>query len=168
MLYKERSRIIKALLPLYRCSRPVHRPLSAFVKTGSRVFKVWQVSISFYAILAGAVCIVNTGSIIWASVSFSTVNGVTTLLQGDCSTVSQWDTWIHLAINILSILLLGGSNYTMQCLAAPTRAEIDESHSKASWLDIGTPSVRNLTRIHWKRSVTWLLLALSSVPLALM
>ncbi|KAL8848269.1 MAG: hypothetical protein Q9221_006707 [Calogaya cf. arnoldii] len=56
----------------------------------------------------------------------------------------------------------------MQCLGSPTREEIDRAHAKRRWLDVGVPSVRNLRNISPKRAVTWFLLAISSVPLALM
>jgi hypothetical protein len=53
----------------------------------------------------------------------------------------------------------------MQRLVAPTRKEIDDAHAKRKWLDIGIPSVRNLTLINKTRVFLWLLLGLSSVPL---
>lgn len=66
-------------------------------------------------------------------------------------------------------MLLGASNYTMQVLCAPTRAEVDQAHAKGDWLDIGVPSFRNIMgRISKKRVVLWWLLALSSIPVHLM
>ena len=55
----------------------------------------------------------------------------------------------------------------MQCLSAPTRKEVDEAHAKGKWLDIGVPSVRNLTNIAKPRVGMWLGLALTSLPLHL-
>ena len=75
---------------------------------------------------------------------------------------------MHLAINILSTLLLGASNYSMQCLSSPTRSDIDKAHSQGIWLDIGVPSVRNLRRLSTTRIVLWWLLAISSIPLHLL
>lgn len=74
----------------------------------------------------------------------------------------------HLVINILSTLLLGACNYSMQCLSSPTRAEIDKAHNKGVWLDIGVPSVRNLRRLSTARVTLWWLLAISSIPLHLL
>lgn len=76
--------------------------------------------------------------------------------------------WLHLIINILSTLLLGASNYSMQCLSSPTRSEIDKAHRQKLWLDIGVPSVRNLRRISASRIALWWLLAASSIPLHLL
>ncbi len=65
-------------------------------------------------------------------------------------------------------MLLGASNYTMQCLSAPTRSEVDKAHSQGIWLDIGVPGVRNLRRISGVRITLWWLLAISSIPLHLL
>ena len=78
------------------------------------------------------------------------------------------DLWLHLGINLLSTLLLGASNYTMQCLSAPTRDEIDKAHQQRISLDVGTLSFQNLRRISWRRVILWWLLALSSIPLHFM
>ncbi|OJJ82358.1 uncharacterized protein ASPGLDRAFT_531052 [Aspergillus glaucus CBS 516.65] len=56
-------------------------------------------------------------------------------------------TGAHLVINILSTLMLAGSNFTMQCLCAPTRKDLDRAHQSNRWLDIGAPSIRNLRSI---------------------
>lgn len=73
--------------------------------------------------------------------------------------------WLHLAINVLGTILLGASNYCMQCLSFPTRDEVNKAHSRGAWLDIGVPSVRNLRQISSKRLALWWLLAVSSIPL---
>ncbi|EXJ72124.1 uncharacterized protein A1O5_04628 [Cladophialophora psammophila CBS 110553] len=88
--------------------------------------------------------------------------------NGHCGKVQTMDTWIHLAINTLSTLLLGGSNYCMQCLSAPTRVDIDRAHAKGEFLDVGVPSVRNLRRIPGSKMILWWALGLSSIPLHLM
>ena len=56
----------------------------------------------------------------------------------------------------------------MQCLAAPTREELDRAHGRHSWLDIGVNSVRNLWRINTVRALLWLVLAVSSLPFHLL
>lgn len=56
----------------------------------------------------------------------------------------------------------------MQCLVAPSRAEVDKAHSKGTYLDIAVPSVRNLRLISKYKVFLWLVLAVSSVPLHLM
>jgi hypothetical protein len=92
------------------------------------------------------------------------------VFHGSCEEATTMNTWSHLAINVLSTGLLAGSNYCMQCLVAPTRKEVDRAHrqSPPRWLDIGLPSVRNLSFIDWRRTILWILLALSSLPLHLL
>jgi hypothetical protein len=105
---------------------------------------------------------------VWAFIRFGSTNGVGTLYEGNCDIVNSWSLWLHILINVLSSALLGASNYTMQILSAPTRRECDRAHANNDWVDIGIISLRNLTRIGWKRSAAWILLALSSVPIHLL
>ncbi|KAH5234289.1 hypothetical protein HBI62_025840 [Parastagonospora nodorum] len=89
------------------------------------------------------------------------------LLDGDCDRVEFLNTAVHVLINVLSTIVLSGSNYCMQCLSAPTRAEVDRAHASGKWLDVGIPSIRNVRHLSWKRIILWFVLALSSLPLHL-
>jgi hypothetical protein len=90
------------------------------------------------------------------------------IFADDCHKVNKLNTWLHLLVNVLSTILLSASNYCMQCLSAPTRAEVDKAHFKGLWLDIGVPSMRNLRFISKQRVIVWALLGLSSLPLHLL
>ena len=90
------------------------------------------------------------------------------LWQGDCDKARQLNIGIHLVINILSTLMLSASNYAIQCLWAPTRAEIDAAHAQRFWLHIGVLSPRNIRKISAGRVFLGLLLATSSLPLHLL
>ena len=105
---------------------------------------------------------------IWAVSTCGVQNGLGTLHEGDCKRTATLTFWAHLAINILSTLLLGASNYSMQCLSSPTRSEIDKAHSQGMCLDVGVPSIKNLRRLSTSRVLLWWLLAISSVPLHLL
>lgn len=118
--------------------------------------------------LAAMVLGLNVVLASWANAKYQTSGGIGTLYMGDCTTVKRINQWSHLAINILSTLLLGSSNYCMQLLVAPTRFEVQEAHRKSVWLDIGTPSVKNLRWISWKSVLTWCSLGLSSAFLHLL
>ena len=118
--------------------------------------------------VAALVLIINLILTIWAVAKSGVQDGLGTLYDGSCSKTASLTFWIHLAINILSTLLLGASNYSMQCLSSPTRGEIDKAHRQGIWLDIGVPSVRNLRRLSTTRIVLWWLLAISSIPLHLL
>ncbi|KAL6712992.1 hypothetical protein ACLMJK_009388 [Lecanora helva] len=117
---------------------------------------------------SGLVLLLNITATIWAATTWSTEGGIGTLQKGNCKHSSNLGFWIHLMINILSTALLGASNYTMQCLASPTRSEIDKAHQRGSSVDIGLPSVRNFWSIARHRKVLWGLLALTTVPLHLL
>jgi hypothetical protein len=113
------------------------------------------------------VFLINLVITIWGSWNPKSGGDAGILYTGDCEKVRQLNVGIHVLINILSTVLLSGSNYCMQCLSAPTRKEIDEAHAKGVWLDVGIPSVRNLDMIKTQRFVLWLLLGFSSLPLHL-
>ena len=102
-----------------------------------------------------------------AATKWNPVQGIATAYTGDCGVAARWTTAIHLLINVLSSLLLGASNYTMQRLVAPTRGDIDKAHARKKWLDIGMPSIRNLSSISKGRLALWIMLGLSSAPLHL-
>ena len=120
------------------------------------------------AIVAAVVLVINLVFMIWALSKSRVQNGLGTVQDGGCKRTKTVTFWIHLAINVLSTLLLGASNYSMQCLSSPTRSEIDKAHRQGIWLDIGVLSVKNLRRLSTRRIVLWWLLAISSIPLHLL
>lgn len=122
--------------------------------------------VAFSAISALIVLLINTSGVIWAAVKQS--DGFATLYVGSCDTSAVISQGLHLLINVLSTLLLGGSNYCMQCLISPTRDEIDTAHAQQKSLGLGSPGMRNLIYISWKRTAVWLVLGISSLPLHLL
>ncbi len=131
-----------------------------------RKFEAWQTWILICAVGAGVTFCFNLALTIWAS-TFGVKNGTATIKLGNCSDIKTWDLWFHLGINVLSSTLLAASNYTMQCLSAPVREEIDKGHRERIALDIGIPSLKNLRRISRIKLILWGLLAVSSIPLHL-
>jgi len=125
-------------------------------------------SVFVCAVTAGTVLAINFMLTMWASIRYGLNGGLATLQEGSCQKTKSLSLWLHLAINILSTVLLSASNYCMQCLASPTREEVDRAHRRRIWLDIGVPSVRNLRQISWYKIVLWWLLALSGIPLHLL
>ena len=119
------------------------------------------------AFAAIATCILNLILTIVAVTKYGMLGGLGTLQIGDCNTTKRLSQWLHLLINILSTILLGASNYSMQGLSSPTRQMIDEAHQRGVWLDIGVPSVRNIRWLSRPRITIWCLLAFSSIPLHL-
>lgn len=133
----------------------------------------WKIGVRYCALSGSLVFLMNTIFLLVGEgragfPSLSSNEGKRVLYSGQCDTTKEINIVIHLLINVLSTVLLGASNYCMQCMSAPTRAEADRSHASFKWVDIGIPSVRNLGRIRGLRVVLWLLLGLSSLPLHLL
>ncbi|KAK3686035.1 hypothetical protein B0T22DRAFT_518467 [Podospora appendiculata] len=53
-----------------------------------------------------------------------------TIMSGSCASVNSADTWIHLAMNVNSAILLAATNFAMQAWTALTRSEIDQVHAE--------------------------------------
>ncbi|KAF6808856.1 hypothetical protein CPLU01_15603 [Colletotrichum plurivorum] len=85
----------------------------------------------------------------------------------DCQTITAINTTLHLLINILSTIVLASSNFFMQVLNAPTRAEVDHAHERGRWLDIGIPSWRNAYWLSPFKLLACLCLLLTSMPIHL-
>ena len=118
--------------------------------------------------IVGVILLTNFILTLWAAANYPHSRGVSTLYQGSCAFVKRLDLWLHLLINVLSTGMLMASNYCMQLQAAPTRKNVDKAHKVQDWLDIGVPSLRNLRYISNWRRFSWVLLALSSLPVHLM
>jgi hypothetical protein len=124
--------------------------------------------VSLWSVVAIIVLVTNcTGAIAIAN-AYGFTNGIGTAFEGDCQSVNRLSIGLHLLINALGALLLSASNYTMQVLNAPTRRECDQAHARGDWLDVGITSLRNITRISWRRRVLWVLLGVSSIPIHLL
>ena len=127
----------------------------------------WKLGALGASILAGFSLVINIIVAAWLG-SHKQESGLVEVYNGSCEKVAVLDLWSHLAINVLSTLLLGGSNYCMQCLCAPTRADVDRAHQRWRYVDVGVPSFRNLITIPRFKAVLWWILALSSIPLHLL
>jgi len=97
-----------------------------------------------------------------------TKRGSGVIMTGSCSMVSKANTVIHAALNIVTTLMLGASTYAMESLCCPTREEVDAAHAKKLWLGIGGLSLRNFRFISKSRSILWLVLWITSIPLHLL
>ncbi|RVX74197.1 hypothetical protein B0A52_02029 [Exophiala mesophila] len=128
----------------------------------------WQASSKIALTCAILVLVTNIGLTLGIVGAGHTMqDGVYMVYKGSCREIETKDAWIHLALNFVATVLLASSNYCMQLLSSPTRSEVDRAHSKQKWLDIGIPSLRNLTSLSKKKVTLWWILGLSSVPLHL-
>ncbi|KAL3487464.1 hypothetical protein BJX62DRAFT_253912 [Aspergillus germanicus] len=135
--------------------------------------RLWIKGVVLCSWVMGSVLIINTIlTIIAAGLAYGANNAqnfsFASMYKGKCSTAKNWSTGMHLVINILSTLMLGASNYCMQCLASPSRAQVDEAHAKRVWVRIGVPNIWNLlTRQRGKRQVLGWILLVTSAPIHL-
>lgn len=129
----------------------------------------YRFGVIFCAGLTGLVFLLNVAITIWAVKTSKNWSGSIGIIRdGDCRDAKKLSLWLHFAINVFSTMLLGASNYCMQCLSCPTRQDINKAHAQKEWLNIGVSSIRNLRKISWKRIVLWCLLAITSLPLHLL
>ena len=126
---------------------------------------------SIGAVIAVVVLLINILLASWITQVFEESEpGIYTLIaksEKSCQQAKGWSTCLHLTINVVGTLLLGASNYCVQCSTSPTRSVVDAAHRKGSWLSIGVPSLSNLGSTGWKKVIVWPLLGASSVPLHL-
>ena len=129
----------------------------------------WKSTVRLGFVGVIAVFIINLAVLIWSVAGiYKSSEGVTTVYTGSCGTVGNVSTFGHLAINVLSSLLLAASNNCMQILLSPTRSIIDKAHAKHKWLDVGVHTVRNFYTVGMSRRWLWILLMLTSIPLHLL
>ena len=129
----------------------------------------WRKAVLGFTLAAFITFALNLSFLTWALArSGSDNNGIGTLTTGTCSSMKKLNVGIHVVINILSTVLLAGSNYCMQCLSAPDRHLVNAIHMQGRWLDVGIPSFRNIIYISQKQRRLWWLLGLSSLPLHLL
>lgn len=95
-------------------------------------------------------------------------DGIGVLYDGNCSEAQRISTLLAIPLNIIATLLVSTSNYVMQCLSAPTRKEVDEAHANGRYLNIGISSVYNVVFNYSRKSLLWLTLVITTVPIHLL
>jgi hypothetical protein len=130
----------------------------------------WRRSALLFAFTSMLAFVANLSFSIWAVTRPNIVDGVGTVTERNCTDIRRLNTGLHVLINALSTVLLSGSNYCMQCLSSPTRAQIDGAHRNRFFMDVGVSSIRNLFSFEasGRRLLLWFLLAVSSLPLHLL
>jgi hypothetical protein len=78
------------------------------------------------------------------------------------------NTVLHLLVNALSSAVLASSNFFSQVLSSPTRTEVDMWHAQGRSLDVGVLSWRNALRLSPFKTIAWVALLITSLPLHLL
>ncbi|KAF4435890.1 hypothetical protein F53441_13398 [Fusarium austroafricanum] len=105
--------------------------------------------------------------LIYGCVRAGSLNAAFILFQGPCSTSQKINISVHLLLNVFSTLILASSNFFMQIINAPSRADLDRAHARSGWVNIGVPSMRNFIYLGPAKFVCWFMLACSSIPIHL-
>lgn len=116
-----------------------------------------------FAAVGCVVLVVNLSWLGYARSHYGIVDGFGVIRQGVCSEVKNLSTWYHLLINILSTLLLTGSNAFMAVYSCPSRQEVDRAHQRGRVLNVGGLSFGNLRGISKRKGIVVVLLAMSSI-----
>lgn len=83
---------------------------------------------------------------------------------GACETTRILNLAIHLGLNVAATLVFSSCIFVMQVLNSPTRSEVDAMHAKGKYVEIGIPSLSNLFALSKFKAITWVVLAVLSLP----
>lgn len=131
----------------------------------------WRKAALGFTLASTVTLLLNAAFIVWATANDarSLANGgIGVLITGSCAPVKELNVGIHIVINILSTVLLAGSNYCMQVLSAPDRELVDFAYEERWRLEIGIPSLGNIKHIGKRRRRLWWAIGLLSISLHLL
>ena len=93
--------------------------------------------------------------------------GLGMLYDGSCAKVKKLSILVLLPLNIIGTVLISTSNYVMQAVAAPTRLEVNQSHVRGGFRNIGMPTSYDMVNGRPYKSTLWWILALTTMPIHL-
>ncbi|KAF5721345.1 hypothetical protein FMUND_3655 [Fusarium mundagurra] len=112
----------------------------------------WRAGVAANMVLAFLILVASVACLALASAQGHMSTWESLLMEGSSTTVEGIARGILAAVNVFAIILVAGANYVVQILNSPTRAEVDNAHSTLKWLDIGIPSLRNMSLISSTRA----------------
>ncbi|KAJ5459492.1 hypothetical protein N7530_011436 [Penicillium desertorum] len=132
----------------------------------SYTLTAWRFTVTSGVLAGTVIFLVNIITLAVIYGQHDSINYSIPFYTGPCRTAKGITIGSHLVINVLSTILLAYSNFSMQCLASPTRKEVDAAHKKHHWLSIGTPSIRNVFFVSRIKAALWLLPGVSLFSIA--
>ncbi|KAG4274184.1 hypothetical protein FPRO04_01825 [Fusarium proliferatum] len=112
----------------------------------------WRAGVAANMFLAFLILVASVACLALASAQGHMSTWESLLMEGSSTTVEGIARGILAAVNVFAIILIAGANYVVQILNSPTRAEVENAHSTFKWLDIGIPSLRNMSLISSTRA----------------
>lgn len=143
---------------------------SAFLETARERLCGWRAGLTLAITADILVLLLAPGFTIGAAIRFERGEHYmdSIIVKSSCFRTSSLGTWIYLLLNVLSTIPLSTSSFTMQCLASPTRQEVDKAHAENNFLMIGIPSIRNLIYVARPRIMLYAFILLTSLALHLL
>jgi uncharacterized membrane protein (DUF485 family) len=133
-----------------------------------RLFTGWRGGLTFNILLTILILLAAVICLILVASKSQILSGEATIFSGSCTMASSINTGLHVAINVLTIILLAGGNYFLQVVSSPMRHELAVAHNKKQWLDIGIPSLRNFRHISGFRATLACVVLLAAVATQVM
>lgn len=127
----------------------------------------WRATAAFNTLLATVLFVLLLTLLIVSSRQAGGIYQASIFFDGDCERADSINVCLHLLLNIASAGILASSNYFMQVLISPTRAEVDGAHLRRHWLHIGTPSLQNLRYVSKTKRRLWFCFFVTSIPIHL-
>lgn len=158
------------ILPLTSTQR-LSKWVGSVKKWSVSAFEKWSKraqTLTAQILLVSLIFLANICLTIFANLRYPNYGAVGLIYEGSCNEVNALNLWLHVAISILSTLMLSASNYCMQLQVSPTRTNVDEAHRVGRWVDIGLNTLRNMRYVRGWRRISWAILALTSIPINLL
>lgn len=133
------------------------RPLLLRLVTG------WRGGVALNVLLAAVILVAMIVCIVLAATTGKFGAGDRIISTGSCGRIRGIDQAVQVIGNVLGIFFIAGASYVTQVLVSPTRDEVDAAHGKHRWLDIGVPSLRNMTAISVDRAILSAAIVLAAV-----
>lgn len=133
-----------------------------------RFISTWRGTATLCIAASGFTLLLNLVVLIWALAAKPKDDGFVITYTGSSVECKRIDLGIRLVVNTLSTLILVSSNRCTQFLCAPTRKDVDASHLRGQWLDIGVRSYRNFKAVRGWRMVVSTVLIVTSMPIHLL
>ncbi len=133
-------------------SAAIQKPLSA--QSIHRKYEGWRTGIFLSSIIIGVCLLAESVLLIWGLATGGPSGGQGIIYEGDCRAAKDFTNVLAVLLNILGSVLIGTSNYTMQCLSAPSRKEVARAHANGRTLQIGSSSPSDILYMSsWKVSL---------------
>jgi hypothetical protein len=139
------------------------KPKNGGLDGSEQCSRQWKSRCFIASVFMGSVLIIHVVFMAWATQRSSGGADIGIIYQGECATVDNINTGLHILINITTMIATMASACGMYFLCSPTRKEVDEAHARGRSLDIGVLSVRNLRT--WKKKALFSVLIISSLPI---